>query len=94
MNLEYYDQRARGGCGLILTEGTLISQQGTEWPYAPGIWSEDHVVAWRKVTDAVHAAGSLIFCQVSARRHRTSGEANGLVRLALARRSCGASRHA
>ncbi len=34
-NVEYYTQRAKGGAGLILTEGTLVSQQGTEWP---GAW--------------------------------------------------------
>lgn len=62
--LEYYVQRAKGGCALILTEGTLISQQGTEWPNAPGIWSEEQVQAWKKVTDAVHDAGALMFCQV------------------------------
>ena len=61
---EYYVQRARGGAGLILTEGVIIEQQGTEWPNAPGIWNEEHVQAWKKVTDAVHEAGSYIFCQV------------------------------
>lgn len=45
-NKEYYTQRAAGGCGLILAEGTLISQQGTEWPHAPGIWSEEQVVGY------------------------------------------------
>ena len=28
VNLEYYEQRAAGGAGLIVTEGVLISQQG------------------------------------------------------------------
>ena len=28
INLEYYVQRARGGAGLITTEGTMICQQG------------------------------------------------------------------
>lgn len=27
-NVEYYTQRARGGAGLIFTEGTLVCQQG------------------------------------------------------------------
>jgi len=63
-NLEYYEQRAAGGTGLIVCEGTLISQQGTEWQHAPGIWNEEHVVAWRKITDAVHAHGGKIFCQL------------------------------
>ncbi|GJE88362.1 alkene reductase [Phanerochaete sordida] len=63
-NLEYYTQRAQGGCGLILTEGTLIAPQGTEWPNAPGIWSEEQAHAWKRITDSVHEAGALIFCQL------------------------------
>lgn len=63
-NLEYYTQRAKGGCGLILSEGTLVSQQGTEFPNAPGIWSEEHVRAWKKIVDSVHESGTYIFCQV------------------------------
>ncbi|KAJ7615552.1 FMN-linked oxidoreductase [Roridomyces roridus] len=31
---------------------------------SPGIWSEEQVVAWREVTDAVHARGSFIYCQL------------------------------
>ncbi|KIP04657.1 hypothetical protein PHLGIDRAFT_109236 [Phlebiopsis gigantea 11061_1 CR5-6] len=61
---EYYVQRARGGASLILSEGTLVAQQGTEWPHAPGIWSEEQVAAWRKITDAVHEAGAYMFCQL------------------------------
>lgn len=63
-NVEYYTQRAKGGAGLIMSEGTLVSQQGTEWPNAPGLWSDEQVAGWRAVTDSVHAAGSLMFCQV------------------------------
>ncbi|KAH8116735.1 FMN-linked oxidoreductase [Phellopilus nigrolimitatus] len=64
INLEFYEQRARGGAGLIISEGTLITQQGTEWPHAPGIWSSEQVAAWKKITDAVHEHGSKIFCQL------------------------------
>lgn len=61
---EYYGQRAAGGVGLIVTEGVLITRQGTEWPYAPGIWNKEHVVGWKKTVDAVHAAGSRIYAQL------------------------------
>ncbi|KAG7091779.1 hypothetical protein E1B28_008181 [Marasmius oreades] len=64
VNVEYYRQRAAGGAALIISEGTLISRQGTEWPYAPGIWSDEQVDGWKKVTDAVHEEGSLIFAQI------------------------------
>ena len=60
--IEYYAQRA--GAGLIFTEATGISRQGLGWPYAPGIWSDAQVGAWRPVVDAVHAAGGRIACQL------------------------------
>jgi len=61
---EYYHQRASGGAGLIVTEGILVTRQGTEWQDAPGIWSKEQVVAWKKITDTVHAAGSHIYAQL------------------------------
>ncbi|TYJ58886.1 hypothetical protein B9479_000318 [Cryptococcus floricola] len=65
-NVKYYAQRANPetGASLILSEGTLISHQGTEWPYAPGIWDETHAAGWKKVTDAVHAQGGQIVAQI------------------------------
>lgn len=59
---QYYEQRA--GAGLIISEATGISQQGLGWPYAPGIWSEAQAEGWRRVTDAVHAAGGRIVLQL------------------------------
>ena len=41
---QYYEQRA--SAGLIISEGTLISEQGTEWPAAPGIYSEAQISGW------------------------------------------------
>ncbi|SJL13126.1 related to N-ethylmaleimide reductase [Armillaria ostoyae] len=64
INTEYYRQRAEGGAGLIITEGVLIAQQGSEWQNAPGIWSRDQIRGWKKVTDAVHGEGGIIFAQL------------------------------
>jgi N-ethylmaleimide reductase len=58
----YYSQRA--SAGLIITEATHISLEGSGWPYAGGLWGADHVTNWKKVTDAVHAAGGHIFAQL------------------------------
>ncbi|KIJ35199.1 hypothetical protein M422DRAFT_262582 [Sphaerobolus stellatus SS14] len=63
-NVEYYKQRAHGDAGLIVTEGTLICQQGTEWPHTPDIYTAEHVAPWRKITDVVHAEGAKIFSQL------------------------------
>ncbi len=59
---EYYAQRA--SAGLVVSEGTGISRRGLGWAYAPGIWDIEQVAAWRVVTDAVHAAGGRIACQL------------------------------
>lgn len=61
---EYYAQRAAGGAGLIISEGTLITPQGTEWPDAPGMWVREQVEGWKKVTDAVHRKGGYIYSQL------------------------------
>lgn len=62
MMARYYAQRA--GAGLIISEGTIVSPQGRGYPYTPGIWSEEQLEGWQKVTGAVHAAGGLIACQL------------------------------
>ena len=59
---EYYAQRA--GAGLIITEGTFVSEQGQGWYGAPGIYSEEQRAGWERITDAVHSAGGLIFVQL------------------------------
>ena len=60
--IDYYRQRA--SAGLIITEATGISQEGLGWPYAPGIWNDEQVEAWKPVTDAVHEAGGRIVVQL------------------------------
>ncbi|EHH67471.1 alkene reductase [Gluconobacter morbifer] len=60
--VEYYAQRA--SAGLIISEATGISREGLGWPFAPGIWSDEQVAAWKPVTEAVHAKGGKIVCQL------------------------------
>jgi N-ethylmaleimide reductase len=59
---EYYRQRA--GAGLIISEATNISRQGTGYPYTPGIYTEEMIKNWRPVTRAVHETGGRIFLQL------------------------------
>lgn len=62
MNAEYYRQRASGG--LLISEASQISPQGTGYPGTPGIHSEAQIAGWQTVTDAVHAEGGHIFLQL------------------------------
>jgi N-ethylmaleimide reductase len=62
LNALYYSQRS--SAGLIISEATQISQQGQGYPATPGIYSEEQVKGWRKVTEAVHSSGGFIFAQL------------------------------
>jgi N-ethylmaleimide reductase len=59
---EYYVQRA--GAGLIITECTMTAVDGSAFVAEPGIYSLEQIAGWRKVTDAVHAAGGRIALQI------------------------------
>lgn len=37
---------------------------GTRFPHVPGIYNKEQVEAWKKVVDAVHKKGAIIFCQL------------------------------
>lgn len=59
---EYYTQRASGG--LIITECTMVTPQTSAFASEPGIYSDEQVSEWKKITDSVHAAGGRIFMQI------------------------------
>ena len=63
LNAKYYAQRATAG--LIVAEGTAVSQQGQGYPNAPGIYTQDQVDGWKTVTDAVHSRSGRIFLQIA-----------------------------
>jgi N-ethylmaleimide reductase len=74
---EYYRQRA--SAGLIVTESTNISTQARGYAFTPGIYMDEHIVAWRRVTEAVHSAGGRIVLQLwhAGRFSHTSLQENG-----------------
>jgi N-ethylmaleimide reductase len=59
---DYYVQRA--SAGLIVTECTQVSDRAHGIIRAPGLHRADQIAAWREITDAVHAAGGRIYCQI------------------------------
>lgn len=60
--VEYYAQRA--SAGLILTEATAVTPGGVGYANTPGIWSDEQVEGWKKITQAVHQKGGVIFLQL------------------------------
>src|SRR5438477_10304350 len=63
LNADYYAQRATAG-GLIIAEASPVMATGFGNPGVPGIWSDQQVEGWRKVVDAVHEKGGIIFLQL------------------------------
>ncbi|KAF8313590.1 FMN-linked oxidoreductase [Clavulina sp. PMI_390] len=63
---EYYSQRGSTPGTLLISETTFISPEAAGAPHMPGIWSDEQIAAWKRVTDAVHAKGSFIVVQLGA----------------------------
>jgi len=59
---EHYAQRA--SAGLLIAEATMIMEGNSAFRFEPGIYSDEQIAAWRKVTDAVHAKGGQIVLQI------------------------------
>jgi len=62
LGVEYYRQRA--SAGLLITEATAISAQGQGYGDVPGLYARAQLQGWRRITDAVHAAGGSIVTQL------------------------------
>ena len=63
--VQYYASFARGGFGLIITEGTYTDETHSQgYAHQPGIANQAQAIAWRAVADAVHTAGAPIFVQL------------------------------
>ncbi len=61
----YYARYARGGFGLIITEGTFTDTRYSQGYFQqPGIATEAQAAAWQPVVDAVHAEGGVIVAQL------------------------------
>lgn len=58
----YYTQRA--SAGLIISEAINISKQATGSPLTPGIYTTEQITAWKKVTQAVHDKGGVMYAQL------------------------------
>ncbi len=62
LNIVYYGQRA--SAGLIVTEATYAAPRGRLTPHTAGLCSNEHVLAWQKITDAVRVQRGHVFVQL------------------------------
>ncbi|CAK4721788.1 unnamed protein product, partial [Aphanomyces euteiches] len=59
---EYYTQRATGG--LLFTESNMILPHTSAFVTEPGVYTQEQLLQWKDIVDAVHAKGSKIICQL------------------------------
>lgn len=61
----YYQRFAKGGFGLLITEGLYTDKAWSQgYIHQPGLSDEAQALSWRPVVEAVHQHGGLIFAQI------------------------------
>src|SRR5690606_31647235 len=60
--VQYYGQRS--GAGLIVTEGTAPVPNALGYPNIPGIFNQEQIEGWKRITQEVHKEGAKIFLQL------------------------------
>ncbi|MHB1252475.1 MAG: NADH:flavin oxidoreductase/NADH oxidase [Acidimicrobiales bacterium] len=56
---------ATGGAGLIMAEASAVTAEGRISIHCPGLWNDEHVEAWSRVTRFVHSQGTKIGIQLA-----------------------------
>jgi 2,4-dienoyl-CoA reductase-like NADH-dependent reductase (Old Yellow Enzyme family) len=64
-HLVHLGSRAVGGAGLVMAESTSVRADGRISPFDAGIWSDEHIGAWRRITSFVREQGALAAVQIS-----------------------------
>lgn len=61
----HYISRAVGGTGLIIVEMTNVEPDGRITDHCLGLWSDDHIPAFKRIVDGVHEQGAKIGIQIA-----------------------------
>ena len=64
-HLVHLGARAIGGAGLVMAEATAVNPEGRISPWCPGIWNDEQIPGWKKVTDFIRSAGSVSALQLA-----------------------------
>jgi 2,4-dienoyl-CoA reductase-like NADH-dependent reductase (Old Yellow Enzyme family) len=64
-HLVHLGARAMGGAGLVMVEATGINPEGRISPWCPGIWNQEQVDAWSRITKFISASGSVPAIQLA-----------------------------
>ena len=89
--IAYYQRRVAGGVGAIIAEPLFVDPRGKEHPKQLGIESDARVAGLRRLTDAVHAGGGLIFAHLNHAGRAANPKASGQPPEAPSAMRCGAT---
>ncbi len=64
-HLVHLGARAIGGAGLVMAEATAVVPEGRITPWCTGIWNDQQVQAWKRVTDFIHSQGAVSSIQLA-----------------------------
>lgn len=64
-HLVNYGSRAVGGAGLVIVEATAVCPEGRITPWDLGIWSQEHIPAYQRITDFIRAQGAVPGIQIA-----------------------------
>jgi len=76
-HIAYYVKRIKGGVGYITSEHTGIMRQGRAFPNMTLIDSDEKVIPFKKLVDAVHREGGKIVIQINHAGRQTSSSITG-----------------
>ncbi|MGL1891485.1 MAG: NAD(P)/FAD-dependent oxidoreductase [Spirochaetaceae bacterium] len=62
--IRYYEEKAKGGWGLIICEDNVVDKLGSGFKCIPAVWSDDMMVEHKELVERVHAAGAKLALQV------------------------------
>ena len=84
-HLVHLGARALGGAGLVMAEASGVNPEGRITPWCPGIWSQEQVLAWKKVVEFIHSQGSAAAIQLAhaGRKASTHRAQSGVGSVAL-----------
>jgi 2,4-dienoyl-CoA reductase-like NADH-dependent reductase (Old Yellow Enzyme family)/thioredoxin reductase len=63
-SVAYYEERAKGGWGMQITENFAVSPDGRAAPNVPGLWNDELMEGWKIIPERVHKYGGKVFCQL------------------------------
>jgi anthraniloyl-CoA monooxygenase len=61
-HLVHLGRLGMGGAGLVFAEMTAVSEQGRITPGCPGIYNDDQIAAWRRISNFIHNQSPAKFC--------------------------------